>query len=347
MKSRISILLAVMVLLAACSHRKSKEELAASGRTVRTEALLRHLTTQAAKGYMVGHEDAILHGMGWSGDSARSDIQSVCGDMPALVAFNICGLETTRRHNRGAVPVAFDAIRRAATDHVGKGGVVSLTWSPDHLDANRRLPEAAADSLAAFLQSLRFPHGPAVPMLLNAFGNDTWAACGENRETYVAFCKDLREALDKRDVHNVVYVFDYVAPWNENRYPGDEYVDVLSVNCTADGVSPDENMADGYREKLETALAELRQQGKTRHKPYAISRIGLRRIPSKTLWTDMLTPVLDASGLSYVILGANNGPDDFCAPYPGQESAGNFVSFYNDKRSLFLHDVNGLYLSQN
>ncbi len=354
MATRISILLAVLMVLASCSHRKSREELADSGRTVRTEALLRHLTTQAAKGYMIGHEDATLYGIGWSGDSARSDIQSVCGDMPAMVSFNICGLETTRQRNLGAVPVAFDAIRRAVIDHFGKGGVVTLTWSPDHLDADQRLPEASADSLAAFLQSLRSPYGYAVPVLLNAFGSDTWTACSENHDAYVAFCKDLRKALDKRDVHNVIYVFDYVAPWNESRYPGDELVDVLSVNCTADttaaaadGESSDKITAIGYKEKLEAALSELQQQGKTHQKPYAISRAGIRRIPSKTLWTGVLAPALDASGVSYVVFGSNSGPEDFCAPYPGQESVSNFVSFYNNKRTLFLHDVNGLYLRQN
>ncbi len=50
--------------------------------------------------------------------------------------------------------------------------------------------------------------------------------------------------------------------------------------------------------------------------------------------------------MSYVLVwrNAHDRPGHFFAPYPGQQSASDFVNFYNLKPTLFLHDLNGLYL---
>jgi mannan endo-1,4-beta-mannosidase len=37
---------------------------------------------------------------------------------------------------------------------------------------------------------------------------------------------------------------------------------------------------------------------------------------------------------------------DFYAPYPGEKSVPDFVQFLNDASTLFMNDVNGLYLER-
>jgi mannan endo-1,4-beta-mannosidase len=56
-------------------------------------------------------------------------------------------------------------------------------------------------------------------------------------------------------------------------------------------------------------------------------------------------PVLDKHPISYVLVwrNAHDKPGHFFAPYPGHSSAPDFVEFYNHPKSLFLHNVNGLY----
>jgi len=57
---------------------------------------------------------------------------------------------------------------------------------------------------------------------------------------------------------------------------------------------------------------------------------------------------LEKHPVSYVLVwrNAHNRPNHYFAPYPGQQTTSDFIRFYNDKRTLFLKDVNGLYLRQ-
>ena len=41
------------------------------------------------KQFMFGHHDDPVYGIGWDGDSARSDVKSVCGDYPAMMSFDL------------------------------------------------------------------------------------------------------------------------------------------------------------------------------------------------------------------------------------------------------------------
>lgn len=75
-----------------------------------------------------------------------------------------------------------------------------------------------------------------------------------------------------------------------------------------------------------------------------MTTIGLRtRWPTADV---QLEPVLDRHPISYVLVwrNAHNRPNHYFAPYPGQQSTSDFIRFYNAKQSLFLSDINGLYL---
>ena len=43
--------------------------------------------------FMFGHHDDTVYGIGWDGDSARSDVKSVCGDYPAMMSFDLGRIE--------------------------------------------------------------------------------------------------------------------------------------------------------------------------------------------------------------------------------------------------------------
>lgn len=66
----------------------------------------------------------------------------------------------------------------------------------------------------------------------------------------------------------------------------------------------------------------------------------------KYWWTKTLSPVLAKHPISYALVwrNANQGIDDYYAPFPGQRTYSDFVRYYNEKNTLFLHDINGLYL---
>ena len=70
-------LVASFMLTMSCSKKKADDPLAESGRTQRTENLLANLREISANGYLVGHQDDPVYGVGWVGDSCRSDVKSV------------------------------------------------------------------------------------------------------------------------------------------------------------------------------------------------------------------------------------------------------------------------------
>ena len=53
-----------------------------SERTVETKNLTYKPRDNPSKGFMFGHHDDPVYGIGWEGDADRSDVKSVCGDYP-------------------------------------------------------------------------------------------------------------------------------------------------------------------------------------------------------------------------------------------------------------------------
>ena len=62
-------------------------------KTSEAEQLLLKLKTVPAYGFMFGHHDDPVYGIGWDGDEGRSDVKSVCGDYPALMSFDLGRME--------------------------------------------------------------------------------------------------------------------------------------------------------------------------------------------------------------------------------------------------------------
>ncbi|GAK35868.1 mannan endo-1,4-beta-mannosidase [Bacteroides graminisolvens DSM 19988 = JCM 15093] len=73
--------------------QKDTMKMQSSERTVETKNLLINLGTIHQKGFMFGHHDDPVYGIGWEGDADRSDVKSVCGDYPAVMSFDLGRIE--------------------------------------------------------------------------------------------------------------------------------------------------------------------------------------------------------------------------------------------------------------
>ena len=125
-KTKLLILAIATCLLFSCGKKKADDPMGENGRTKRTENLLAHLDSITQKGFLFGHQDATLYGEGWALDSARSDVQTCCGDMPAVIGFEIGGIETDDSVNIYGIP--FDNIRKEIINQYDRGGVVTISW---------------------------------------------------------------------------------------------------------------------------------------------------------------------------------------------------------------------------
>ena len=367
-------------LLVSCQTRNANT-FADSGRTIPTENLLANLKTLGdSAGYMFGHHDDVLYGIGWVGDSARSDVKSVTGDYPALLSFDLGHLELGDTVSLDGV--SFNRMREEIQRHFERGGMITLSW---HLNnpltggtawindstGERRLNTVEAvleggkahekfltwlDRVADFLNSLETTDGVRIPVLFRPWHEHTgsWFWWGQElctADQYKALWRLTIERLKENGVVNALYAY---SPGTENggnpqkyieRYPGDDIIDLLGLDCYCFAPTGDAAAVAKYAQMLDTQLGMVCQLAKEQGKAVALTETGYEGIKTVDWWTRTLMPVLDKHPISYVLVwrNAHDKPGHFFAPYPGHPSAPDFVEFYNHPKSLFLHDVNGLY----
>ena len=370
------------MLTMSCSKKKADDPIAESGRTQRTENLLAHLHAISANGYLIGHQDDPVYGVGWVGDSCRSDVKSVCGDFPAVIGFDLGHLELGDSVNLDGVP--FDRMRDEIIRHFDRGGMVTLSWhldnpltggsawvKPDSLTDQEKQTVASVlkggechekflgwlDTLASFLNSLETPYGVKVPVLLRPWHEHTgsWFWWGQNlctTEQYKALWKLTVDQLKQRGVNNVLYAYSPGTEFNGDaakyleRWPGDEIVDVIGFDSYCTNNAEDTVAINNYASSLDLNLKALCDIAKQHNVVPALTETGMESLGKEDWWTATLMPVLNKYPIAYVLLwrNAHNKPGHFYMPYPGQKTVSDFVKFYNDKRTLFVKDVNGLYL---
>ncbi len=92
------------------------------------QQLLNRLSAIQTRGYMVGHQDDPFYGMDWNGDLGRSDTKDAVGDYPAVMGFELGGIEMDDVKNLDSVP--FTRIRQEIIAHAERGGIVTVSWHP-------------------------------------------------------------------------------------------------------------------------------------------------------------------------------------------------------------------------
>ena len=336
-----------------CGKKKANDPLGDNGRTKRTENLLAHLSSNASRGFLFGQQDATVCSEGSMGsDSVKSDVKAVCGDSPALVGFEIGGIEKDGSANVFSTP--FSAIRREIVAQFDKAGVVTVSWQCAAPSGHDELIERI-DKVADFIASLVTPYGVTVPVIFrpwqdNGEKKQWWNKC--SKEQYLALWKMTTERFKEKGVTNALFAYSPCA--NDaaseaeylDRYPGDETVDILGINAYCHAAEGDTTALAAFTQHLSKNLRMLSEIGKKKGKLIALTETGYRGIKSDDWWTHTLLPAVEKYPVSYIMLWRTSlgEADNYYVPFPGQRSAEDFVMFYNSPKTLFLHDVNGIYI---
>ncbi len=367
-KNRIKAMVFLMAGLLVSCNTSQKEQKDAGEETVtrtpETEKLLTNLKETSAQGFMFGHHDDTVYGIGWEGEEDRSDVKSVCGDYPAVISFDLGEVELGGSHNLDKV--AFDTLRKEIVKQYQRGGMISLSWHvrnpktggdawdvSDTTVVESVLPGGECHakfaewlgSVADFLNSLKTPDGTKVPVLFRPWHEHTgsWFWWGEKLCTPDEYKTLWRMTVDSLRVHgvdNALYAYSTGCEPQDTtqylvRYPGDDLIDVL-------GFDSYQSDKDTFVEMLNRMLGIITTLGNTHDKVAALTEAGYEGIPDAKWWTGTLYPVLEKyPTLSYVLVwrNARENVTHYYAPYPGQVSAADFVEFYNSPKTLFASDV--------
>lgn len=349
------------LLFCACTGKSNFQE-----RTPEALALLDTLRKIPEKGFMFGHHDDPVYGIGWDGDKDRSDVKSVCGDYPAVMSFDLGRIELGGDANLDKVSV--ERLRNEIIAQDSRGGVVSLSWHADN-------PLTGGDSwdvsdstvvesilpggnlhdkflerlgiVADFMNSLTDKDGNKIPVIFRPWHEHTgsWFWWGQelcSTEQYRELWRMTYDFMQEKGVSHLLYAY---SPGSEprdtseylERYPGDDIIDLFGFDTYQKG-------REDYIDDMVRSLEVITAVGKAHDKPIAVTETGYEAIPDPTWWTETLMPVVSKYPVSYVLVwrNARERPEHYYAPYPGQISASDFVKFYEEPRTLFINDMNNI-----
>ena len=351
--------LAVLALAVSCSGGGPRD----------AAALQARLQECASAGtVMYGHQDDLVYGHSWcvtdieNDPIERSDVKAVCGSYPAVVGFDLGGIETGDDCNLDGVPFAL--MRKAALTHIGRGGVVTFSWHPRNpltggdawdissgkvvesvLPGGSREAEFALwlDRAADFLSGLG---GEAVifrPWHENIGSWFWWGGSLCTPDQYKALYRLTREHFASRGLDNILWCYSPNGPVPAedymSRYPGDDCVDILGTDIyeyPAGGDLP--AAAEAYRQQTGAMLSTLRTLGEEHGKLICLSETGLEGLPDPHWWTGVLLPAIKDYPVSYVLTwrNAHDKPGHFYAPWEGFEGASDFKAFCDSPNILML-----------
>lgn len=339
-----------------------------------TLSLYHNLFSLRDKGVMFGHQDALAYGLNadksrWVGGINRSDVKTVVGEHPAVVGHDLGHIELGMNYNLDSV--YFDEMRQSILQVYNNGGINTLSWHPNNpLDlkktawdkVERTIPRILNDrkqlrhykkiltGLSKYFKSLKGPQGELIPIIFRPYHEHTgswfwWGADHCTAEEYKAFWHmTVDHLIKKKKVHNLIFAYSTDNFKSEEhyleRYPGDDFVDLLGFDTYhRNAPLSDSNFIANARRMVNT----VKKLGLEKNKPYAITETGLEQLKENDWWTRILNPIIQDSGLSYVLVWRNGRPDHFYAPFEAQGSADDFLKFYNQSNTLFEKDLSHLY----
>jgi mannan endo-1,4-beta-mannosidase len=334
--------------------------------TKETRALWINLKRLQGKGILFGQQDATTTGADWKYPLSLSDVKQITGTYPAVYGWEISGIGNA--NNIDSIP--FSVLTKRITEVFNRGGINTITW---HLanpvtagtawDTYPAVKDILPDSIqndyyksqlqevASFFGSLKTSGGVSIPIIFRPFhennGNWFWWGKGHcTQDEYIRLWQFTVSYLrDSLHVHNLLYAYstDMFESKEEylERYPGDEWVDILGTENYWDFQSG---------ATISNGIAQLRmlvEMATERKKLAALTECGFDGIPVKNWWTQyLLTPIKDdsvARNISYLMVWRNANRKHFYVPFPGQKSFQDFLLFEQDTFTIFEKDLKNLY----
>lgn len=354
---RILITLLPLLLLS-CAHQPT-------GR----EQLLSRLTTLQQQGCMFGHQDDPMYGIGWAWDRDRSDVLETCGDYPAVMGFDLGGIEMGDEKNLDSVP--FSRTREEIRRHYARGGIITLSWHPRNpvttYDAIGTWPVGSAweandgtvaavlsshdsifslwlERVADYMLTIKTAEGQPIPFIFRPWHENNggwfwWGASHCTADEFRTLWNRTQDYLLSRGLDNIVWAYSpnldgsFTEERFLERYPGDDRVDLIGLDAYQWGTEED------FVRQTHDDLRFLTDFAEQHHKLLALTECGYKNLPDPTWWHRVLLPIIRSYPLSHALVW-RNAEHEFFGPVPGTPNGNEFMIFFRDSHILFLNDIN-------
>jgi len=335
--------------------------------TFETKALFYNLRKISSNNILFGQEDATAYGVGWKNEDLRSDINDICGTFPSLYGWDFGNIGSAL-YNIDSVN--FDRIKFWIKSAYGRGGVNTISWhmfnpktgnGPN--DTTHTVEDILPggnlhhsyikqlDCIADFILDLKSKNGTLIPVIFRPFQdmntNSFWwgakfCSPGQYKELWKFTVNYLKGT---RNVHNILYAYSSGKFYNEEayleRFPGNEYADILGLDCY--------DCFDSVK-TVPAAISQIRiivNLAKKENKIAALTETGMKCIPAVDWFTGHLLNPLKSDSIarkvSYVMVWRNSDKSDFYVPYAGHPAIKDFIKFENDPYTLFEYDMPKMY----
>ncbi len=333
--------------------------------TTETRWLYSSLNRLLGAGVLFGHHDDTAYGVGWKFKDS-SDVQKVTGNYPALYGWDLSGIELDSLWDINQIPFTLqiklvrEAYERGGVNtfcwHMNNPVTLKTSWDTSRILLNQLLPGGDhhevyvtwLDRAAKYLGSLKGSAGEPIPILFRPFHELTgrwfwWGVDNGEPADLIALWRFTVDHLRReKNLHNLIMVYSAADFYSEDelleRYPGDEYVDVIGF----DRYSFDTTSV--YKINMQQQLELLTETAAGHHKLACIAETGYQGIPQANWWTTTLLPILKQylEKISYLMIWRNNGPEHYYIPFPRHAAAGDLQKLADDPAVIFQNRLTPL-----
>lgn len=368
-------LVLIIIALTSCKGNNDLNDstfrsLSNSQATPATQELYKNLQIWQKDYTMIGHQDDLAYGVEWKYEYNRSDIHDIINDYPAVLGWDLGGIELKRDKNLDDVP--FDSMRVYMQRGHEWGSINTISW---HLrnpatggsswdtsraissvlpnGANHELYKSWLSLLADFLETVKDKEGNLIPILFRPYHELTghwfwWCKPYTDPQEFKTFWQYTYDYLVKeRNLHHLIFVYNTTEFQSKEAflefYPGDEWVDMLSFDAYQHG-----DNYEGFVEMMSKRLKIMNEIGLEKNMPTAIAETGYEAIPDSTWFTKVIQPILDDNPTSYILFWRNHGWQEstqkmhYYMPHKGHLSANDFMEWMKQERMISAKDLKKL-----
>ena len=312
-------------------------------------------------------------------DGTESDCRNLCGSHPAIVGVDTLSFTGYEGNMHDLITVVKNLRRQGViitlSSHMPNfslGGDEFYDYSPNITDGDcgrRILPggdlnekyKRFLDMIAEFASACVDVEGEKIPMIFRPFHecNGDWFWWGksylDDSEFIELFRYTVDYLLDEKGVDNFAVAYSPNGPVTcsdeyLDRYPGDEYVDILGLDYYND--KP--HKGDGFFNKLSSSLDIIDDIARERGKTVALTETGYRSLDTKygyyeglspmdntvkDWFTELLAAITSTAGgksIAYMLIWANFSDTQFWLPFVTDdfrhEMCDDFIRFAEDPR---------------